>query len=62
MIWLLGYLTIGVLFGYANDKLVVGEHTGGFVERANFFVRATLAWPTYLIEDSVMMGNDDPDN
>lgn len=60
MIWLAGYLLVGGGFAYANDVLVIRDFSkGARVERAIYAVRATLAWPTYLIEDLVTLGRMD---
>lgn len=61
MTWLLGYLILGALVAHANDRLVVRDHTGGPAERANFFARCMLAWPTYVLEDCWLNGDDSED-
>ena len=52
---LLGWLFLGALLAHANDKLVLKEMVPDRVERVNYFVRCTLAWPTYLVEDFELM-------
>lgn len=49
------YLVLGLIVAQANDRLVMREHSEG-AERGIYFLRATLSWPTYLLEDFLLIG------
>ena len=58
MTLLIGWLALGAIVAYVNDRYVVRDYTDGPGERLIYLVRAMLAWPTYLAEDFLMWGKD----